>query len=310
VVEKEETVLADIPAEQVSQVILFGHAHLSTRAAHHCLQNGIDVCYCTQDGRYRGRLMPESAWHVVLRQVQYERCLNQTFNLQQARAFISGKLHNQVILLKRFPPLRPESEIDRERFAALQRQVPAAESLETLRGYEGAAAELYFRMFACRLPEGWNFFGRRKRPAPDPVNAMLSLTYTLIYNLMTAGLQIVGLDPYLGCLHKPHHGHAALASDMMEEFRPVLADNLVLSMIRHREVQPADFTMQPVGCRINQEKLKRLLMRFDVRLDDETSHTPDGQRHAYRRMPVNQAYQFARVVQGKQERYEPYRWTQ
>lgn len=310
VVEKAEVVLTDLPLEHVRQIVLIGHIHLTTRTVHHCLTNGVDVCYCTQDGRYRGRLMPEGSWHVTLRQAQYGRSADLSFALQQAKAFVQAKLSNGLVLLKRFPPLRAENELDMERLNALRRQVQAAETIETLRGYEGAAADLYFRLFACRLPDGWTFPGRRKHPAPDPVNAMLSLTYTMVYHLVVSALHIAGLDPYLGCLHRPHHGHAALASDLMEEFRPVLTDNIVLSMIRHREVQPSEFTMHPGGgCRISQEKLKRLLARFDARLDEETSRTPDQQQHTYRRLIINQAYQFARVVQGKQERYEPYRWT-
>jgi len=310
IVSKDDQNLADLPINQVKQIVLFGHIHLTTRLVHHCLKNGVDVCYCSQEGRYQGRLVPEEKWHVGLRQMQYCRCDEPTFALRQAKKFVQGKQFNQMVLLKRFPAIHQEDEIAYERWGALQRQIAKVASLETLLGYEGTAADIYFQLFASRLPKGWNFSGRRKRRAPDQTNSLLSLAYTMVYHQTRSALQIVGLDAFLGCLHKPRHGHAALASDLMEEFRAVLADYLVLSMSRHREIVPEDFEWNAqLGYRLKQDKLKRFLAKFDARLDDLASETPDKQRHSYRQLLIYQAQHFARVIQGHEEEYIPYRWT-
>lgn len=309
-VTKDNQTLADIPLNQVKQIILLGHIHLTTRLIHHCLKNGVDVCYCSQQGKYKGRLVPEDKWHVGLRQMQYNRLSDSEFALRQARNIVLGKLRNQSALLQRFSPRREEYDYNYERWGALERQIAFAPSIESLLGYEGMAADIYFQFFASRLPEGWDFSGRSKRRAPDPINSMLSLSYTLIYHQTRSAIQIVGLDPYLGCLHKPRHGHAALASDLMEEYRAVLADHIVLYMTRHREIKPEHFVWNPAGgYRLTQEKLKHFLSRFDTRLDELASVTPDQQRHSYRRLIINQAQHFARVVQGHDEEYVPYRWT-
>jgi CRISPR-associated protein Cas1 len=302
-------VLADLPIEQVRQLVLFGSVQLSSGVVRHCMTSGVDVCYLSSRGTYRGRLDSGGIWHVQLRQQQYEKCARQDFVLPLAVQFVRGKLENSLTLLKRYRLPEAQEQAEMERLQSFRARIAQAESLDSLRGYEGSLSDLYFTMFARRLPEPWEMPGRRRRPPTDPVNALLSLGYTLLYRQLISALHIAGLDPYQGCFHQPKHGHAALASDLMEEFRPVIVDTLVLTMLKQKELTLQDFEVHSSGQHnLTKDALKRFLERFDQRLERTTVYLPMNERHAYRHILRLQAQQFARIARGKQKVYKPYRW--
>lgn len=181
--------------------------------------------------------------------------------------------------------------------------------MDLLRGFEGAAANICLHVFAQSLKHDLSFSGRRERPARDPINAMLNLGYTLLYNNMFAALNIVGLDPYMGFFHQPKHGHAALVSDLIEEFRPVIVDTLVVLMVNHKEVTVEDFQRQSKGeMRFTDHALRRFLDRYDRRLNTQVFYPPMKARFTYRQIFELQARQFAHLVMGAEKEYTPYLW--
>ncbi len=309
VISKDKQALADVPLAQVEQIVAFGNIHLSTPLVAHCLREQVDVCFLSSRGVYRGRLMPEMARDVRLRQRQYRLCAQSQFALGVAQGFVAGKIYNQIVFCQRRQREGESLGDALKQLTALCQQVQAAADLDALRGVEGAAAQIYFRVFAQALRQDLSFPMQRDRPARDPINAMLNLGYTLLYNNVFAALNVVGLDPYMGCYHQPKHGHAALASDLMEEFRPVIVDALVVLMVNHKEIALKDFRRLAKGeMRFTDDALRRFIARYDGRLDTQVFYAPLKARYTYRQILELQARQFARLVLGDQKEYIPYRW--
>lgn len=308
IVSQGGSVQADVPLAHVEQIVAYGNVHLSAPLMTHCLRERVDVCFLSTQGTYRGRLLPEESRDVRTRRAQYERCNSASFALATARAVVAGKLANQAVFWQRRGG--EDGRAAASRLAGLRQKALGSESLEALCGLEGAAAALHFRAFARSLPPALEFSGTRDRPARDPINAMLNLGYTLLYNQMLAALYVASLDPYLGCLHQPKAGHAALASDLMEEFRPVLIDSLVGLLVNHKEIAAADFQTRPDGeARFRDAALRRFLARYQGRLDTIAGYAPQKRRLTYRQILEQQARHFARVVSGTDPQYVPFPWS-
>jgi CRISPR-associated protein Cas1 len=173
-------------------------------------------------------------------------------------------------------------------------------------GYEGTAAAMYYRVFRTLLQTNMGFQGRQAHPPTDPVNALLSLGYTLLYNHLYAAINIVGLDPYQGFFHQRKHGHAALASDLVEEWRALIVDSIVLTVINRREIKQHDFHSTHQGLRLTKAALTRFLKRYDARVN-ETVFAPDLQgKSTYHRVFELQVRQLARVISEAQPTYQPF----
>ena len=181
-----------------------------------------------------------------------------------------------------------------------------AENLESLLGYEGAGATAHYRAFRQLLGHDWGFTTRQFRPPPDPINAMLSLGYTLLHNHVYAFTNVVGLDPYCGYFHQPKHGHAALASDLMEEFRQIIVDGYVLSIINNNRVRPEDFEQTNKGIRFTKEALDRFLTGYYGRMQQTFQHPTRNEKTTYLRCIELQVRHLARVVTGEDPVYKPF----
>jgi len=310
IISKGSVVQADVPLIHVEQIVAYGNVHLTTPVIVHCFQEGIDVCFLSSQGAYRGRLQVTGSRDVDLRRQQYARCGTPAFALAVAQAIVCGKIQNQIAFWHRRARDGAPVQDALVRQKALLEKASGALTLESLRGFEGAAALLHFRVFAEALRQQLPYPGKRERPARDPVNAMLNLGYTLLYNNVHAALAVVGLDPYLGCLHQSTPGHAALASDLVEEFRAVVVDALLVTLINHREVTAADFRRSAAGseARLLPTALRRFLNRYHQRLDTPTLYTPKNARFTYRQIFELQARHLARVMRGEEVDYHPFRW--
>ena len=307
-VRKDGKLLHETPALHVDQIVVFGNAGFTTPAVQYVLENGIDVAYLSSRGTYRGRLQPAGAKDATLRQRQYRRSLDGAFCLRVARAVVAGKIRNAAAFCRRQRRLTRDGKRRLKRLDALLPGVDSAGDLPQLLGYEGAAAATYYQVWRTFLKaEGFDFQKRQAHPPPDAVNALLSLGYTLLYNRMFAAVNVVGLDPYLGFFHQPRHGHAALASDLIEEWRAIIVDSIVLTVINRREIKPDDFQRSQRGPRLSKPALTRFLTRFDARLDETVALPGVSGKTACRRAFELQARQLARVVSGEQAAYEPFR---
>jgi len=188
----------------------------------------------------------------------------------------------------------------------MQQRVAKAEKLEQVLGYEGAASAAYFRLLKTFLPHDWGFQTRQAHPPTDPVNALLSLGYTLLYNQLYAAINVVGLDPYQGFLHQRKRGHATLASDLMEEWRAIIVDSVVLTVINRREIKVDDLQRTNQGVRLTKSALTRFVKRYDARVAEEVL-APTGQyRTTYRRYFELQVRHLARVLLGEAPMYRPF----
>ena len=308
VIRKGRKVLEDIPAIKVGQIVVFGNANFTTPAIKFILQNGIDVAYLSSRGIYRGRLQPEFAKDARLRQMQYKRSLDPNFRLALSKHFVGGKIQNMIALCRR-QRRSQKDKVTEAQLSILERlshKAALAEGLGELRGYEGAASAAYYKAFRRLLKQNLGFERRNHHPPRDPVNALLSLGYTLLYNNIYGLINIVGLDPYQGFFHETKHGHAALASDLMEEWRPIIVDSLVLSMINRRELGKVDLRWIRGQVRLTKEGLERFLRRYDGRLAAKVFYRRLKVRTPYRRCLELQVRHLAELLLGKAKNYQPF----
>ena len=230
--------------------------------------------------------------------------------LALARGFVRSKIHNQRVLLRRNGA--PE-EGDLVRLKDLAEQVDQAADLAHLLGVEGEAAAIYFRRFntmirvEAPLRDTFSFETRNRRPPRDPVNCLLSFAYAVLVRELTATLHGIGLDPYIGFLHQPRFGRPALSLDLMEEFRPVLADSAVLTAINKGEVGPNDFLVHPTGCALTADGKRAFVRAIERRLDDVATHPVFQTKLSYRRILELQARGLSKVLMGELAAWPEYR---
>jgi len=303
---KDSRILENVPETHVKQLILFGNVNLTTPAVGFCLDQQIDVVFLTQGGRFRGRLNGDGGKSAEVRRRQYERARDESFCLSQAQAIVTGKIKNLIAFGRR----QQEAASSGRELSQLKKSLESAQSarsIETLLGIEGSASAAYFRLFRACVPQPWRFEKRSAHPPLDAVNAMLSLSYTLLYNRVTSHLNMIGLDPYQGFFHQVRHGHAALASDLIEEFRPLIADSLVLKLLRRKQIQPQDVVKEKAEFRMGAEGSKTFFAEFERKLNSRRAAEEHGDLNlTYSQIIVRQAHQFARVIAGDEPRYVPF----
>lgn len=275
----------EVPLINVSQVVVSGDVTLTTPALHMLLGLGIEVCFLSMYGHFRGRLSPPVAKNAFVRREQYRAHSSADQAIQIARSCVSGKLENMRTMLLRANRSLQDDEVAQATVTLRNaiNQVANAHTIGSLLGIEGNGSAGYFGVFRKLLRDPMGFTHRRRRPPTDPVNAMLSLGYTLLSQQVVAAIQVVGLDPYIGFLHQPRHGRPALALDLMEEFRPIIADSVVLNIVNHRLLSPGDFQEEFGVVLLKPEARKTFYVKFEERLQEEIRHPYFGYRTSYRR---------------------------
>jgi CRISPR-associated protein Cas1 len=248
-IRKDERVLQHVRVADVSDLLLFGSITLTPACISFLLRRGIDTVFLSPRGHYRGRLLARHSPHIELRTAQFAKWHDSAFRAAIARAVVAGKVANQRNLL-----LRAQRELRAEPLAAaaaeMRRILKLLErpmEVDAVRGLEGVAAAAYFRVFGlCLRNPAFSFSRRTRRPPRDPVNAMLSFGYTMLNTRMESLILRAGLDSMLGAFHAPDFGRPSLALDLIEEFRPLVVDSLVLRLVNRRQVTPEDFE-EPLG---------------------------------------------------------------
>jgi CRISPR-associated protein Cas1 len=275
----------EVPLIKVSQVVVSGDVTLTTPALHTLLEMGIEVCFLSMYGHFRGRLSPPVAKNALLRREQYRAHADQERALKLAQVCVTGKLENMRTILLRANRSLQDGEVAQATVAIrnMIHQVPQSMKIGSLLGIEGNGSAAYFGVFGKLLRDPMTFVRRRRRPPTDPVNAMLSLGYTLLLHQISSAVQIVGLDPYVGFLHQPRYGRPALVLDLMEEFRPIIADSVVLNIANHRILSNQDFHEELGVVHLKPEARKTFYAKFEERLQEELQHPYFGYRTSYRR---------------------------
>jgi CRISPR-associated protein Cas1 len=289
-----------IPGQQVRSIYCYGAVQMTAQAVETCLELGIDVSYFSPAGRFLGLLRGLPTSGVDARRGQYRLFELPGVRLQLAREVIRAKIHNQRVML-----MRNGDVPDRvaQLMASFRDATESARDLTALLGVEGSAAALYFEQFESMLKQrdDWKFDwrGRNRRPPRDPVNALLSLGYSMLSKELTGVCHSVGLDPFLGFMHQPRYGRPALALDLMEEFRPLVADSVAISLINRGELGPEDFMRNANGTFLTDKGRKPFWEAWFRRLDTEVSHPEFSYKMAYRRMLEVQGRQLWRFVRGE-----------
>ena len=303
----------EVPINHVSHVFLFGCCNVSHAAASLALRRKIPVIYLSQQGRYFGRLETSGQAEIGYLTQQVQRSLDPVFQLQLAKAIVLGKLHNSRIMLQRLHRRHPNEEAERKiRFLGLvEEQAALAESVESLRGYEGYGASLYFQGLSTVLDDrDFVFEKRTTRPPQNPINSLMSLGYTLLHHLLYSQVQIVGLHTHFGHLHTARKHHPALVMDLIEEFRAPIVDSLVAYLINSHIFSPQDFTHpdQKGGVYLEASSLKKFLKHWEDKLQTEVTHPHTGFKVSYRRCLELQVWEYIYCLMGERPSYRPMTW--
>lgn len=299
--------LAEVRLKDISQVCLFGPVQASTQVMNELLDRDIPVCYFSSGGWFRGIAHGLSHKNIELRIRQHAVAADAAGALGLARQFVAGKIRNGRTLLRRNSDDDDGAILDA--LAAAAREAERAQNIASLLGVEGMAAKRYFAGWAKLLKEqrGFCFEGRNRRPPADPVNAALSFLYGLLTRELTAATQACGLDPYLGFLHQPRYGRPALALDLAEEFRPLLADSTALSLFNTGELQPDDFVCRAGAVALKPSGRKAVLAAWERRLLLDVTHPVFGYTISYRRVLMVQARLLSRVLVGELLEYPAFK---
>lgn len=307
----KQKVVQEVRIGETCQVNLFGNVQCTTQAIQALCENEVPVAYFSLGGWFYGVTHGLGVRNVYLRRDQFRLADVPSFCLRLARMLVSGKIRNQRTMLQRNhiePPRRAISFLK-----CMQKDSERAESLEELLGIEGSAARAYFEHFAGMIkigdPEGssrvgdpgftFDFTRRNRRPPRDPVNALLSLAYSVLAKDLTIVCHAVGFDPYLGFYHQPRFGRAPLALDLMEPFRPLIADSAVLSAINTRMVTTSDFVRAGEAVSLTADGRKAFFRAYEQRMDTLVTHPLFGYRVNYRRMLEIQTRLVARLLTGE-----------
>ncbi|MFN3682226.1 MAG: CRISPR-associated endonuclease Cas1, partial [Nitrospira sp.] len=302
VIKDHDEVLGEARLVETSQVVLYGAVQVSTQVVQELCKREIPLVYCSSGGWFYGITTGLPHKHVELRRRQYEIAADPAQSLRLAKRFIQAKIANCRTLLRRNHPHLPDLLL--QELKVDQGQVGEATSRESLLGLEGTAARRYFSAFGDLVRDEamrarFESEGRNRRPPRDPINALLSFAYAMLAREWTVVLHSVGLDPYLGFYHQPRYGRPALALDMMEEFRPLIADSVVITAVNNGEVQSSDFIERLGAVSLTPEGRRRFIATYERRMGQEITHPVFGYQISYRRVLEVQARLLGRYLLGE-----------
>lgn len=313
-----------VPLAKVEQVMVLGDITLTTPAIHALLERRIAVHFLSAWGRSYGAITADWGKNSGVRLAQCALAIDMPRRFGAARQLVAGKLVNMRTLLMRSArgreggeeseALADAAEQIRQELRALARlPTPAPPSpadrmhgLGPLLGVEGSASAAYYGAFGALLRGGWQFAGRVRRPPTDPINALLSFGYTVLTNQIVSLIHAVGLDPGLGVLHQPGFGKPALALDLIEPFRPIIIDSVVLTMVNTGQIRPSDFREELGAYRLSDDARKAFLEKIEARLSERVHHQLFGYQTTYRRCIELQARLFAKYAQEEVPHYRSF----
>ncbi len=318
VVLKDEDEMLRVPLHNLEGIVAFGYTGVSPALMGACARHGIALSFMKQSGKFLSRIVGEVRGNVTLRKTQYRLSDNVEESNKIAKNFILGKIYNARWVIeraKRDYPLRLDVDklksVSQGLINALK-AVEESEDLEQLRGFEGEAAVQYFSVLDDLILQQKKFFYfhcRNKRPPLDNVNAMLSFVYTLLAHDVAAALETVGLDPYVGFLHRDRPGRISLALDMMEELRAVYADRFVISLINKKEINEKGFMQKENGAVIMEDDTRRSILKsWQNKKQEMIKHPFLQEKVEWGLVPYAQAMLLARFIRGDLDEYPPFMW--
>jgi CRISP-associated protein Cas1 len=303
----KEGKVSEAKLREVSQLSLYGGVEITTPAMVELMQRGVPVIHYSYGGWFQGICLGTTHKNVELRMHQFEWSMNPRRSILLAKKAVVGKIRNCRTLLRRNDPNNNQDALDL--LIRLAKDAEEVDNVEGLLGIEGAAAEAYFSRFRYLLKSesiGFFFENRNKRPPKDPVNAVLSYLYGILVKDLFVTLLAVGFDPYLGFYHRPRYGRPALALDMMEEFRPLIADSVAITLFNNVELSKRDFIQRGAGVSLTPDGKKTVVGGYERRMETEIIHPLFGYKVSYRRVLEVQARLLARTFLGEIKEYPPF----
>lgn len=315
---RDKEVIARYPLHTLQSIVSFSYSGASPALMGKCAEAGIGLAFCSSRGRFLARVCGWTGGNVLLRREQYRIADDPARCCEIARTMIFGKLSNGAASIQR--TLRDHAprvqdcglETAAANIRSLLPQILTVSDPDTLRGLEGVAATAYFEVFDHMLlnrKEDFFFWGRSRRPPLDRVNAMLSFAYSLLAHDCASALESVGLDSYVGFLHRDRPGRQSLALDLMEELRPCMADRFVLTLVNNRMIRPEDFQLQDSGAvLLTDDGRRKFLKTWQERKRDTLTHPYLGEKMSWGMVPYVQALLLARLIRGDLDAYPPFLW--
>lgn len=312
----EKKTLLSVPIHQIQAVVIWGGIHVTPSCMALCAVNDVAVNFLAPSGRFLARVVAPGHGSVLLRRAQFRSADSAALTLPLVKSFVAGKIKNTRSLLVRSaretidPAVTLALQAGADRLEDSLRQIPLMESADSVRGHEGAAAMVYFSLFNHLIRNTDPFFqmrGRTRRPPLDAVNCLLSFLYGLLLQDSCAAIASFGMDPSVGFLHVDHPGRPSLALDLMEEFRPILADRLAIAMINRQQIQQQHFDSQETGAVLLSEAGRKIVLAaWQQRKKEEVTHIL-----LKRKVPLGlvfsiQARILAKVIRGELPQYLPY----
>lgn len=311
VVTRHGDIIQELPIEKVDAVVLFSGTHVTTPCLECLLEKGIHTTFLSKRGKFYGRLESTRHVNVKLQLMQIERMQTSDFSLKLARRFILAKIRNQAVILRRYNRNDRQAEVENActELEKIIKNLEGANDHQKLLGLEGQAARIYFSALGRFTDNGYIFVQRTKQPPCDPFNALLSFGYTLLLYEIYTVLQNRGLHPYFGYLHSPNQGHPALASDLIEEWRPVLIDSLVMKIVRGNEIKITEFNEpnEDGGVYLSKEGARKFIRKFMQRMAEENKYVSrDGFGRTFRDgISIQVARLIDAIETGDADKYQP-----
>lgn len=318
VVLKDEIEALRVPLHNLEGIVTFGYTGASPALMGACAKRNIALSFMKQSGKFLARVVGEVRGNVTLRKAQYRLSDSTVESNKVARNIIMGKIYNSRWVIEHATrDYAMRLDVDKlkgvtKSLASTLKLVEQSENLEQLRGFEGEAASQYFSVFddlILQQKEHFYFYYRNKRPPLDNVNAMLSFVYTLLAHDVAAALETVGLDPYVGFLHRDRPGRISLALDLMEELRSVYADRFVISLINKKEIKANGFIQKENGSVIMDDNTKLTILKaWQSRKQEKITHPFLNEKIEWGLVPYSQAMLLARFIREDLDGYPPFMW--
>ena len=305
IIEKAKKTLAEIPKNTIEGLVILSSVQITSQAIVEFLNIGVPVTWISGTQKFYGRLESMSRVN-VMRQARQIKMQDSNFSLSMAQKVIEAKLHNQQVILKRYNRRRISDNVSKiiKSIDTIAKFIPNTILISRIMGYEGIAAKNYFSALSEIVPKDFNFEKRSRRPPRDMFNAMLSFGYSLLMSEVHTAINTAGLHPYFGFMHAMKEHHPTLASDLMEEWRPILVDSMVMALVSHNEIKPNNFEPEKIsGIFLNSAWRKIFLSAYEKKLQ-----TISENKYSYRHLIRTQAENYARaLMEGDAKKYAPFK---
>lgn len=275
-IRKVNDTLKELPLEKVDGIVLMGNTHVTTPLMTELLDREIPLTWLSETGKFYGRLEPTTSFDIHRQREQFRKADDEIFCFEMAKSFIGAKVRNCRVVLRRYNQTRkiPTVDVLDADIKRYLQKINDCADIPQLLGYEGNASKLYFQALGMLVPEDFRFSGRSRRPPKDPFNSLLSFGYTLLLYEIYTCISNKGLHPYIAFMHQPRRGHPALASDLIEEWRPTIVDSLVLSLVSKNIIKREDFR-EPAengGVYLTRDAAKVFIKQFETRIRSVNSY--------------------------------------